>query len=346
MLSPNERGRLLERRVARYLSTLGYQVACNELVEGRTGGMHEIDVLARRTDALTTIQLAVECKAWQKPIEKDVVGKLDLVLRDAGLNKGIIVSLSGSRAGAERHAADLGIELWGPDELRHHLGDSAFAELEVPNVDASSTLSWGKEFAIDTETAERTIRAAGRGRFGIRTTEELTWFSWSWLPAYYIMISLTRSETKRRGAAMTRSYSFGGLYDALVGSYLGDADPDWIQMSIPNSRAVGASVRPAKVEAKLRQAFKAYERVTSESAILRHQANLADLGIPTPCTSLTVDRTFLVYLPIFTGLLSKGRGQRVVAVYGKNGMVSDRIGQLLTENICMLRTSPDTRPAS
>ena len=85
-------GRQLEQRVAAFFATNGYATRCNEILEGRSGGRHEIDVLAEKSDALTTYRVAVECKAWQQPIEKDVVSKLHYVLSDLGLSKGIVVS--------------------------------------------------------------------------------------------------------------------------------------------------------------------------------------------------------------------------------------------------------------
>src|SRR4051794_10162837 len=103
-----EVGRDLEQRIAAFFGQNGYTTQCNAFVEGRSGGRHEIDVLAEKSDALTTYRVAVECKAWQAPIEKDVVSKLHYVVNDAGLSKGIIVSLGGARSGADRTAADLG----------------------------------------------------------------------------------------------------------------------------------------------------------------------------------------------------------------------------------------------
>lgn len=117
--------------MAEYFRSHGYEARCNEVLEGRSGGRHEIDVLAEKSDPLTTYRVAVECKAWKQPIKKDVVSKLNYIVGDLGLNKGIIVSLSGWRSGADRTAVDLGIDLWGPDELRRHLGDSAAGELSV-----------------------------------------------------------------------------------------------------------------------------------------------------------------------------------------------------------------------
>ncbi len=119
----------LERRIEQYLSLHGYACLRNAVVEGRSGGRHEVDVLAETSDGVTGYRLAVECKARQRPVEKDVVAKLAFVVGDLGLHKGIVVSLCGSRLGAEQTARELGIELWGPAELESRLGQVALAEL-------------------------------------------------------------------------------------------------------------------------------------------------------------------------------------------------------------------------
>src|SRR5262245_42805170 len=91
VVSAAETGRRLEQQMAVFFQTHGYAARCNEVLEGRSGGRHEIDVYAEKSDALTTFRVAVECKAWQHPIEKDVVSKLHYVMTDLGLSKGIIV---------------------------------------------------------------------------------------------------------------------------------------------------------------------------------------------------------------------------------------------------------------
>ena len=78
------------------------------MLEGRSGGRHEIDVMATKADGVTTFKVFVECKAWNVPIEKDVVTKAAYVINDLGFNKGIVVSLAGVRVGAVKSAEQLG----------------------------------------------------------------------------------------------------------------------------------------------------------------------------------------------------------------------------------------------
>jgi len=128
---PFEKGRELEEKIEKYLQLNGYQTRRNVVLEGKSGGKHEIDILAEKSDTITTVRIMVECKAWNKPIDKDVVSKVGYVLQDLGLNKGIIVSLKGWRVGAEKAARELGIDLWGKDEIENKLGKIALAELET-----------------------------------------------------------------------------------------------------------------------------------------------------------------------------------------------------------------------
>jgi hypothetical protein len=50
----------------------GYETRRNVILEGRSGGRHEIDVMATKSDGVSTFKVFVECKAWNMPIEKDV----------------------------------------------------------------------------------------------------------------------------------------------------------------------------------------------------------------------------------------------------------------------------------
>lgn len=322
--------------MAEFFRSHGYDARCNQVLEGRSGGRHEVDVLAVKSDALTTFKVGVECKAWQQPIEKDVVSKLHYVLADLGLNKGIIASLGGCRSGAERTAADLGIELWGPDELRRHLGEAAAAVLSVPNASVSSTLVWGHNVTTPPEAAEKVIRASGKGRMKLRTLEEVQWFSLLWVPAYAMRLTVARPEVKRLKTRL-RSTTLDNVYEALGGTLLGPVQSQWDQVQVDSQLALPPSVRDTKIHAEFHKALKGYEKVTSPAAVQRHAANLARHGIPAPCSSLSIDQTSLVYLPYWVGILAADGQQRAVAVIGRSGQLSDPVSQVLTANLSMIR---------
>ena len=112
-----DKGRHLEQEIARVLEAGGYAVSRNLVREGRSGARHEIDVFGEKSDGLTVYSLVVECKAWAKPINKDVVAKAHHVAGDIGAHKVIVVGLEGATVGAEQTATQLGVELWGPKSL-------------------------------------------------------------------------------------------------------------------------------------------------------------------------------------------------------------------------------------
>ena len=362
MGSSAEIGSQLEQRIAAFFRANGYHARCNEVIEGRSGGRHEVDVVAEKSDALTTYRVAIECKAWQQPIEKDVVAKLHYILGDLGLNKGIIVSLAGGRSGAERTAADLGIELWGPDELRRHLGDSALGELTVPPppshltagvpapadglgsgrgpapiTASNTTLAWGYSFTASESQAAATIRSTGKGRMGLRTLERLVEVARIWLPAYVVEITVARPGTTRLRATL-RSSTLPNVYEALGGAFLGPVQAPWEQVQADSRASLRFIVRDTKIHAALRKALQDYSKVTAPAAVERHAANLARLGIPASCSSLSIDTTTPVLLPYFVGVLEADRQQRAVAVCGRTGRPADPVSQTLTANLALLRS--------
>ena len=71
--SNKAKGAELEQQVGSYFAANGYSVEYNLVREGRSGGRHEIDVLATKHDGILEFQVGIECKAWAQPIEKDVV---------------------------------------------------------------------------------------------------------------------------------------------------------------------------------------------------------------------------------------------------------------------------------
>ncbi|HVF20897.1 MAG TPA: restriction endonuclease [Mycobacteriales bacterium] len=338
MTSTVEQGRRLESRMATFFATHGYQTRCNQVVEGRTGGRHEIDVLAEKSDALTTYRVAIECKAWASRVEKDVVAKLKYVLDDTGMHKGIVVSLAGCTSGAQRAAAELGIELWGPDELRRHLGDAAVGELSIPAAVASQSVTWGVPPTAPMDAAERTIRAAGKGRLQLRTLEELVHLTQVWLPVYCLRLTVAQPEARLLKTRL-RATTVDNLYEALGGSYLGRLNqPGWTQVNVDHRTMLRPSTKDTKVHAALRKAVEGFVRVSAPAARERHATTLAALGIPTPCESVSIDHTSLAHLPYYVGVLASGGRERVAAVTAWTGELSPRASEVLTAHISQLRS--------
>jgi hypothetical protein len=64
-------------------------------IKGKSGIEHQIDVLTSHSDGLHTYLTDIECKYWNKNIDKDIVMKVDSIVKDCNFSKGIIVSKKG-----------------------------------------------------------------------------------------------------------------------------------------------------------------------------------------------------------------------------------------------------------
>ena len=332
-----DRAQLLEERIGDHFTAHGYLVRRRVQAEGRSGGRHEIDVLAEKSDPLTTFRLAVECKAWGSPIEKDVVSKLSYILGDLGLNKGIVVALHGWRSGAEQAAAELGIDLWGPTELERCLGRALLSRLEVGR---PARLALGQPFTAPHEPALTRARIQGRGRLGLRTLEELVWFGQVWVPVYVLELTVA-SVGRRRGRERLLTTRVTNVYEAVSGTFLGPApmpQADAVEIDL-SPGAIDVGVRDVKVTGEIRRAFERWDDVQQAAAKQRHAEALAALGIPVPCRGVTVDGCALVYAPTYLGWLRGPSHERLVALSGLSGNVSEELSAVLTAHISHVRSS-------
>ncbi|MEM6719629.1 MAG: restriction endonuclease [Bacteroidota bacterium] len=75
------------------VTILGYGNNCK--VKGKSGVNHQIDVLTSHSDGIHGYRTAIECKYLKKKVTKDTIMKVLNIIRDAQIEKGIIVSRSG-----------------------------------------------------------------------------------------------------------------------------------------------------------------------------------------------------------------------------------------------------------
>lgn len=334
------RGARLEQAIASYFAHHRYAVQTNLILNGRSGARHEIDVFAEKSDALTTFRVAIECKAWSSPIEKDVVTKLHYVMSDLGLHKGIVVSLAGARSGAAAAADELGIELWGPDELRRHLGEAVFTDVAgvLPMAIGAGQTGLGYAFHVAADDAQHIIRDVGKGRFGIRTLEETVWFAPVWVPAYLTDLTVTQPSSGKFRSKVT-SRGVVNIYDALAGHLLPLPSNPPAQISMAGTQALKPLRRDTQIRTTLLKAIEARSKVSTPSAVARHEQTLRQLGVPTPCLSMSIDQTTTIFLAVYAGLLRTSAGDRLVAFDANIGMVSEPLTQLLTAHISHVRAA-------
>lgn len=322
---PLEPGRPLERSIERFLALNGYSCRRNAVLEGRSGGRHEVDVLAERSDGVTTYRLAVECKSTALPVDKEVVAKLSFVVRDLGVHQGVVASLRGSTIGAAQSARELGIELWGPAELEARLGRLALSDLEVgPPVRLGDALPR----RCPVEVARRWVRQERRGWPGRRERPE--WLGLVWVPHELLVVSTTDVDPGRFGRGPETATRRWNLYELVTGTLaLSLAEPpDIVDEDMTASLAAGLAC--GKVAAAIRRAAERRNEVTTPSARARHEALLDDLGVPGAARAITVESVRPVAYPFYLALLRSGREARVVAVDGHLAARSPAMSTILT----------------
>lgn len=324
-----DKGHELERQIGEFFALSGYAVRRNVISEGRSGGKHELDVLAEKADGITTYRLVVECKAWDAPIEKDVVAKLDYVIRDLGLNKGIIVALAGWRTGAERAATQLGIDLWGPAELEARLGQVALAGLQAGPVALRAV---GFPVVVSEEEAHRAITAQSRGRLGLGK-EEVMGTKLVWVPFFLFQIACSRPDKQLFRKAALKTRTIWNAYEALQGSLHAswEAAPplDEVAMTV----ALRPRVKPTTITGQLQKTLAKWTEVVRPATQERYATMLAALGIPLPTSSISIDSQRELYIPFHLGRLRSRGAERLVAVDAVTGRVDEGLGKVLTAHL-------------
>jgi hypothetical protein len=321
-----EKGRRLEAEVAEALAAGGYAARRNVVRTGRSGARHEIDVYAEKGDGLTTFSLVVECKAWDRPIDKQVLAKAAFVGADVGADKTIVVALSGATDGAGLSASELGVEVWGPDELERRLGRARLAGLGAAR---SGATALGFAVTVAPERAARLAeRRRGKGVLGLGA-EEVVWFDLLWLPCLLLTLGCTREQGRLHRRA--RHSSVYNLYEVLggrlVASYADDPCPGEV---VVGANRLPARVRPAALRREIETTFDHWRAVPREAARRRWDLAAEELGLPLPADALTVDDAVACHLPVYAAVLRQGAARRVVAIDATTGEVDDRLSAALT----------------
>ena len=327
------KGAELEQQIARFIESLGYDVRTNVVLEGRSGSRHEIDVLGEKHDALSTFRVAVECKAWDQPIEKDVIAKFSYVLQDLGLREGIVVALGGSRSGATTAATELGITLWGPEEISERLGAVGLADLrtQAPRHEAT-----GFPVVTDLQGAEAFFQREARGTLGFGA-ETIAWTSLVWLPVSVVQVALSRTEGRIKKVTQTRR--IWNSYDRIGGSHLGrwSTQPPLTSVDIANSSLRPKERDPAAARA-ISDAFKKYQSVSTQAARERHAKHLAVLGIPTGY-AVVAEQTTSAFAPLYVAIAQRKGAERAIVVDAHRNELQPQLGRSLSHNIHWLRES-------
>jgi hypothetical protein len=87
------------------------QVHHNKKYKGKSGHMHQIDVVAELELAGTSLIIPVECKCYSHKVGIDEIMEFATRIEDIGAHKGIVVTTTGFQSGAVRFAKSKGIAL-------------------------------------------------------------------------------------------------------------------------------------------------------------------------------------------------------------------------------------------
>jgi Holliday junction resolvase len=325
---PLEKGHELERKMERFFQLNGYTTQRNIILEGKSGGKHEVDILAEKSDGITTFRVMVECKAWDKPIEKDVISKVAYVARDLGLNKAIVVSLKGWRIGAEKSAEELGVELWGSDEIEQRLGKVALAELETFEF---KKVVKGFPSLIKEEQVRPIIENESKGGIFGFGKEEIAWIKQVWLPCYLFQISCSKAEGMIRKSVKTTK--IWNLYEALTGNWFYRFENEPSLKDVEAENIIKPRVKAIKIKNNISKTFEKSLEIVTPRARRRYATKLELFGIPLPIAGISIDNIIEAFYPFYIALLKKGEKERIIAVDGITGNINKIIGNALTTNL-------------
>ncbi|NEI04818.1 MULTISPECIES: restriction endonuclease [Rhizobium] len=124
--------RQYQRDVADHFQQLGFSVAVEEKIDGARGS-HVVDVVARIEMFGVLVCWIVECKLWNRPVEKENVLTLCQIAQDVGADRAFLMSESGFQAGAVRHTTNTNVTLASVEELSE-LSQLALANLIIERV--------------------------------------------------------------------------------------------------------------------------------------------------------------------------------------------------------------------
>ena len=312
--------------VAEYLARHGYRVARDVALRGRSGANHTLDVLAEKSDEVTTYRLMVHCRDWDTAVDRDTVAGVHLTASDLGMSRAILLGGRGWAAGAEPAARRLGVELWGPVEIEGRLG-------RLPESGSGAVLApiRGVRVNVAEPAAADIVARHRRGKLGVNR-EELVWLRPFWLPFLPVRVRHTREEKDRFRRAAPRTRVYLNVYEALGGSLYAQWDRDPETVSINEGR-VRPKVTAYSIVAEIEETAKRLSEARTPQAYERHDAGLNALGIPTPVSFFELTAEEEVYLPFFLALLRNRTGERILAIDANRGEVSEEVGVIAMKHL-------------
>ena len=99
-------------QLIQYLDKQGYRIKENAEVKGRSGAVHNIDILATRNEGIITHRVAIGIEADEKPMGLDRVFDFDDKAYDAGILDKVLIAVPGLTKEARQFAQRQGIRVF------------------------------------------------------------------------------------------------------------------------------------------------------------------------------------------------------------------------------------------
>ena len=99
-----------QEQAAAFFRDLGLDATTDERITGARA-THRVDVAVRARRVGMNQLWIVECKKWQRPVNKEHVAALSDIVKDVGADRGIMLSEPGFQSGAKDLAARSNITL-------------------------------------------------------------------------------------------------------------------------------------------------------------------------------------------------------------------------------------------
>ena len=187
-MSSYKKGLELEKLIAKLFKVKGYETKHNVKLIGRSGVKHQIDVLAEYRAPLHVSRIIIECKSYDKPIDKDIIMKLIQEVQDLGVDRGILVTTSYFTPDAVSTAKGYNIDLWDGTKLRNLL-----KEVKIEEISILENVFYVKPL-IPVEEATKTVEKSLKTLFGRRGHIKSS--SIVFYPFYELIIDAKISEIK------------------------------------------------------------------------------------------------------------------------------------------------------
>jgi hypothetical protein len=326
----------LERIVADYLQRQGYDVTLNALLTGRSGVTHEIDVLADKSDLVTTFRVAVECRARSEPIDKDVVYELAGVMADLGIAKGVIASTAGARVEAEILANHHVIDLWGTKELASMITEVPALPTGPMLQGAARIIRGGVTHDDALGAVTDTITPCERRRFGkpkpLPPQEQLVWLGFAWYPMWCIQIT-----TVNHGRT-TMHHIYEGIDGAFIRRDV--TPPPMVDTELPyDAPLIPHDISADGIQDTIFDAFDQWATVRAAPAGETEGESLRQLGFGPLPSQIEIEAARTYFLPLWIAILHDGPTERAMAVDGVTGLPEWTIGDVATRNLTYVRRS-------